>query len=81
MDQLVREAQGQLWSPMSHFLTYLAPMRDLLIEGARASQWSTDIHREWIEALLRNEPRRDRAVFERIRDLMDRVVRDCLVAG
>ncbi len=77
---------------MSHFtalldanVLYPAPMRDLLIEVARTglfrAKWSPDIHREWIEALLRNEPRRDRAVLERTRDLMDRAVRDCLVTG
>lgn len=60
-------------------------MRDLLIEVARTdlfkAKWSTDIHREWIEALLRNEPQRDRAALERTRELMNRAVRDCLVTG
>lgn len=64
---------------------YPAPMRDLLIQLAQTdlfkAKWSADIHREWIEALLRNEMRRDRAVLERTRDLMDRAVRDCLVTG
>ncbi len=77
---------------MSHFtalldanVLYPAPMRDLLIEVARTdlfkAKWSADIHREWIEALLRNEPQRDRAALERTRALMDRAVRDCLVTG
>lgn len=77
---------------MSHFtalldanVLYPAPMRDLLIEVARTdlfkAKWSADIHREWIESLLRNEPQRDRAALERTRDLMDRAVRDCLVTG
>jgi len=64
---------------------YPAPTRDLLIQLAQTNlfkaKWSADIHREWIEALLRNEPRRDRATLERTRDLMDRAVRDCLVTG
>lgn len=64
---------------------YPAPMRDLLIQLAQMNlfkaKWSADIHREWIEALLRNEPRRDRAILARTRDLMDRAVRDCLVTG
>jgi hypothetical protein len=40
-----------------------------------------DIHREWIESLLRNEPFRHRPDLERTRDLMDKAVRDCLVTG
>ena len=77
---------------MSHYaalldanVLYPAPMRDLLIQLAHTNlfkaKWSADIHREWIDALLRNEPRRDRAMLERTRDLMDRAVRDCLVMG
>lgn len=64
---------------------YPAPLRDLLIQLAQTNlfkaKWTADIHREWIEALLRNEPRRERATLERTRDLMDRAVRDCLVTG
>jgi predicted nucleic acid-binding protein len=64
---------------------YPAPMRDVLIEIAVTdlfkAKWSEDIHREWIDSLLRNEPRRDRAALERTRDLMNRAVRDCLVTG
>lgn len=62
---------------------YPAPMRDLLIQLAHMdlfrAKWSAGIHWEWIEALLRNEPQRERAALERTRDLMDRAVRDCLV--
>lgn len=75
---------------MSHYaalldanVLYSAPMRDLLIQLAQTNlfkaKWTEDIHREWIDALLRNELRRDRATLERTRDLMDRAVRDCLV--
>ncbi|RWR04396.1 PIN domain-containing protein [Paenirhodobacter populi] len=64
---------------------YPAPMRDLLLQLAVTdlfrARWTADIHREWIEALLRNEPGRDRAALERTRDLMDRATRDCLVEG
>src|SRR5215468_9497735 len=77
---------------MSHFtalldanVLYPAPMRDLLIEVARTdifkAKWSADIHREWIEALLRNDPQREREKLERTRTLMDGAVRDCLVTG
>jgi hypothetical protein len=59
---------------------YPAPLRDVLMDLFRA-RWSADIHREWIEALLRNEPHRDRGALERTRDLMDSKTRDCLVSG
>jgi predicted nucleic acid-binding protein len=64
---------------------YPAPMRDLLMQLAVTdlfkARWSADIHREWIEALLREQPHRDRASLERTRDLMDRHTRNALVAG
>jgi hypothetical protein len=64
---------------------YPAPLRDILLQlavtGVFRARWSADIHREWIDALLRNEPHRDRRALERTRDLMDRAVRDCLVTG
>ncbi len=66
-------------------ILYPAPMRDIFLQMAvddlfRAN-WTVDIHREWINALLRNEPHRDRATLERTRDRMDRAARDCLVTG
>ncbi|MCW5725734.1 MAG: PIN domain-containing protein [Maricaulaceae bacterium] len=64
---------------------YPAPLRDLLLQLAVTdifkAKWTADIHREWIEALQRNEPARDRAALERTRDLMDRATRDSLVEG
>lgn len=64
---------------------YPAPLRDIVlqmgVEGLYRAKWSADIHREWIEALLRNEPHRDRAVLERTRDLMNEAVPDALVTG
>lgn len=60
-------------------------MRDLFLQLAVTdlfrAKWSAAIHHEWIEALLRREPHRERAVLERTRALMDRNVRDCLVTG
>ena len=38
-------------------------------------------YREWIEALLRKEPHRERAALERTRDLMDHATRDCPITG
>jgi predicted nucleic acid-binding protein len=77
---------------MSHYtalldanVLYPAPLRDILVQLAIddlfRAKWSADIHREWIEALLRGEPHRDRAVLERTRELMDMHTRDCLVTG
>ena len=64
---------------------YPAPVRDLLLQLAVTdlykAKWSADIHREWIENLLANEPHRDRAALERTRDLMNASARDCLVTG
>lgn len=77
---------------MSHYtalldanVLYPAPIRDILlqltVDDLFRAKWTADIHREWIEALLRNEPHRDRAALERTRDLMDRATRDALVTG
>lgn len=64
---------------------YPAPMRDLFLQLAVSdvfrAKWSADIHREWIEALLRNQPERDRAKLERTRRLMDEAALDSLVTG
>ncbi len=64
---------------------YPAPLRDLLLQLAVTdifrARWTADIHREWMEALLRNEPHRNRAALERTRDLMDSKTRDCLITG
>jgi len=64
---------------------YPAPMRDLLLQLAVTdifrARWTADIHREWIDALLLNQPHRDQAALERTRDKMDSATRDCLVTG
>lgn len=64
---------------------YPAPVRDLLLQLAVTdiykARWTADIHREWIEALLANEPHRQRTALERTRDLMDAHTRDALVTG
>ena len=66
-------------------ILYPAPMRDILCNWRLAmffrAKWTAYIHREWIDALLLNQPHRDRAVLERTRSLMDRAVWDCLVTG
>lgn len=64
---------------------YPAPVRDLLLQLAVTdvykARWTADIHHEWIENLLENEPHRNRAKVERTRDLMDKATRDALVTG
>ena len=66
-------------------ILYPAPMRDIFLQLAAddvfRTKWTEDIHREWIDALLRNEPRRNRATLEHTRRLMDAATRDCLVTG
>jgi predicted nucleic acid-binding protein len=76
---------SQLTALLDANVLYPAPMRDLLIQVAISelfiAKWSADIQREWIEALLRNEPHRDRTALERTRDLMNSTLEDGLVAG
>ncbi|MBC6416901.1 MAG: PIN domain-containing protein [Rhodospirillales bacterium] len=64
---------------------YPAPLRDAVLQLAVTdlfkAKWTGDIHREWIKALLRNEPQRDPAALQRTRKHMDTAVRDCLVTG
>ncbi len=60
---------------------YPAPLRDLFMQLAVSdvfqARWTADIHREWIDALLRNQPERARSRLERTREMMDRATRDC----
>ena len=64
---------------------YPAPMRDILVQLANddlfRAKWTADIQCEWIEALIRNEPHRDRRKLERTRERMDSETRDALVTG
>jgi hypothetical protein len=53
----------------------------LAVEDLFRAKWTADIHREWMESLLRNEPHRDRTMLERTRTLMDTAVRDALITG
>lgn len=61
-------------------------MRDLLIElaaggGLYRARWSEQIRDEWISALLRDGPELKPEQLQRTRELMNRAVPDCLVAG
>lgn len=66
-------------------MLYPAPLRDLLIELASAklfrAKWTSEIHEEWIVALLKQRPDLERAKLERTRDLMNDSVLDCLIEG
>lgn len=64
---------------------YPASIRDLVVELARAgllrAKWTTRIHAEWINAVIRERPELDRARLERAAQLMNVAVFDCLVTG
>ena len=66
-------------------ILYPAPMRDIFVQLAKddlfRAKWTADIHREWIDALLRKRPDLQRHKLERTRDLMDSETRDALITG
>lgn len=76
---------SQLTALLDANVLYPAPIRDILmqlaVEDLFRAKWTAAIHREWMEALLRNEPHRDRTALERTRTLMDTAVRDALITG
>lgn len=61
-------------------LLYSAAMRDffmrLAVRFVFQPKWTDDIHEEWIEAILENQPDIPRAALERTRDLMNRFGND-----
>jgi predicted nucleic acid-binding protein len=63
---------------------YPAPLRDLLMQLALTdlfkARWTNQIHKEWIDGLLRQN-KFERKSLERTRDLMDAHVRDAKVTG
>lgn len=62
---------------------YPAPLRDLLMQVAVIdivrARWTEKIHDEWTSNLLINRPTLDKAKIERVRQLMNSHVRDCLI--
>lgn len=77
---------------MSHFtalydacVLYPAPLRSLLMYLAMTdlfrAKWTDAIHEEWMRNVQADYPDISRAKAERIRDLMNAHVRDCLVSG
>ncbi|MDQ2641737.1 MAG: PIN domain-containing protein [Pseudomonadota bacterium] len=61
------------------------PLTCVLLELAEARLcrpiWSTDIHNEWITAVLEKRPEIPRAALERRRDAMDEALPDACVGG
>lgn len=64
---------------------YPAPLRDFLMRLAMTdlfrARWTSQIHEEWINAVLKQRKDLKRKQLERTRNLMDAHVRDCLVSG
>jgi len=64
---------------------YPAPLRDLLMRLARTrrfrARWIAGIHKEWIDALLRERPDLERGQLERTAELMNKAVPGSLVTG
>jgi len=51
------------------------------LSGCCRARWSRAIHEEWKRNLLRNRPDLSRERLDRVSDLMDKAMPDCLVAG
>ena len=62
-------------APLRSFLMYLA-----LTDMYRA-KWTAEIHEEWMRNVEKDYPDIEREQLERVRELMDSHVRDCLVTG
>jgi len=64
---------------------YPALLRDFLmwlgLSGCCRARWSRTIHDEWKRHLLRNRPNLSRAQLDRVSELMDKAIPDCLVQG
>jgi predicted nucleic acid-binding protein len=62
-------------APLRSFLMYLA-VTDLF-----RARWTNDIHEEWMRNVVQDYCDITREQVERIRDLMNAHVRDCLITG
>ncbi len=64
---------------------YPAPLRNVLMHLAMndlfRAKWTNDIHEEWISNLLKNRDDLTRSKLEKVRDLMNENILDCLVEG
>jgi predicted nucleic acid-binding protein len=77
---------------VSHFtalfdacVLFPAQLRSLLmylaLTGLFRAKWTDEIHEEWMRGVLEKYPDRTRAEIERVRDLMNAHVPDCLVTN
>ena len=71
---VVYDANVLYSSPLRSLLLYLA-VRDFF-----NARWSDDIHEEWMRSVKKNRPDIEPEKLDRVRDLMDAHVRDCLVS-
>ena len=62
-------------APLRSFLMYLA------VTDLYHARWTNDIHEEWMRNVVKDHADIPREQVERIRDLMNVHVRDCLVSG
>jgi hypothetical protein len=74
---------SQLTAILDACVLYPAPLRSLLMYLALTdlfrAKWTDTIHEEWMRSVLRDYPDISREKAERVRDLMNAHVRDCLV--
>ena len=64
---------------------YPAPIRDILLQLAVCdlfrARWTEDIHDEWIRSVLKDRPDLKATDLDKVRALMDKNIRDCLISG
>ena len=64
---------------------YPAPLRSFLMHlamtGLYKTRWSNDIHEEWMRNVQKDYPDISRNQVEKVRDLMNAHVEECLVTG
>src|SRR5262245_48171398 len=56
-------------------------MIEIARTGLLRARWTSRIHAEWIDAVVRSRPEIQRTRLERVAQLMNAAVADCLVTG
>lgn len=76
---------GQLTAVLDACVLYPAPLRSffmyLALTDIFRAKWTETIHAEWMRSVRHDYPDISQEQVERIRDLMNAHVRDCLVTG